>query len=71
MLLFSGNIGNMSTVTQVTNNGGAFMYKLCGGTLLVLLVNSSKDKVSESSLLADLLKILDPTLRKRAGFKKG
>ena len=38
------------------------MDKLCGGTLLVLLVNSSKDKVSETSLLANLLKILDPSL---------
>ena len=36
------------------------MYKLCGGTLLVLLLNSSK-RNKESSLLSDMLKVLIPT----------
>lgn len=36
------------------------MYKLCGGTLLVLLLHSSKNKISETSFLIDMLKILAP-----------
>lgn len=36
------------------------MYKLCGGTLLVLLSNSRKNRISETSLLINMLKIFDP-----------
>lgn len=38
------------------------MYKLCGGTLLVLLLNSRKAEIKETSILEAMLKLLNPNL---------
>ena len=38
------------------------MYKLCGGTLLVLLVHSAKISTTETSLLSDTLKVFKSDL---------
>ena len=49
----------MSRVTEVTIfRGESVMYKLCSGTLLVLLVHSSIKGTKETSLLIDMLKVL-------------
>lgn len=52
----------MSMVTSVTNLKEEFMYKLCGGTLLVLLVHSGNKGTTEPSLLSDTLKVFKSDL---------
>lgn len=38
------------------------MYKLCGGTLLVILMHSSIKNTTETVLLSDISKILKPKI---------